>query len=215
MPKVTHIFAAVLLAGSAALTAGCGGLAPVDELTTSTVPEGDAVQVMLEPVDVWDVKDAPAASVAEVDGRKIHVRKRSGGLLEKSWVRLGLYWNSKRPNDIFIGAVALGPKVEVRALRMEIDGEAVDLKKTDDFSFVPGKRGAFDTEEKHLGSFVADIDWLRAAVQSRHSVVVALETNRGILAGDLNVVAGDSENALRKSAKNMFAAFLAAQQAAQ
>ena len=215
MSKATHIFAAVFLAGSAALTAGCGGLTPVDELTTSTVPAGDAVQVMLEPVDVWDVKDAPAASVAEVDGRKIHVRKRSGGLLEKSWMRLGLYWNSKRPNDIFIGAVALGPEVEVRALRMEIDGEAVNLEKTGDFSFVPGKRGVLDTEEKHLGSFVADIDWLRSVVQSRRSVVVALETNRGVLAGDLNVVAGDSENALRKSAKNMFAAFLAAQQAAQ
>ena len=220
MPQVKNILAVLLLAGSAALAGGCGGalqggLTPVDELTTSTTAEGDAVQVMLEPVDVWDEEGAAAAAVAEVDGRKIYVRKRGNALFKRTWIRLGLYWNSKRPNDIFVGAVALGPAVEVRALRMEIDGRTVTLKPTRDFSFIPGKRGVFDGGDKSAGSFIADADWLRDVVQSRSSAKVSLETSRGALTGDLNVVVGDSQSALRKSAKNMFAAFLDARQSAQ
>ena len=217
MKQAKQFFAAALLAGAAALLSGCagaleGGLTPVEDLTIT--PDGAATQVMLEPVDVWDNDGAGQSAAAEIDGRTLQVRKRSGALFRQAWVRLGLYWNSNRPDDVFIAAVALGPEVQVRALRMEIDGQALNLEKTGDFHFIPGKRGVFDTREKHIGSFIADLDWLRSVVESRDSAVVALETDLGVLAGDLNIVAGDSQRDLRKSAKYKFAAFLDAQREA-
>ena len=217
MTRTKQFFAAAALAGAVFALGGCagaleGGLTPVEDVTVT--PDGAAAQVMLEPVDVWDDEGAGGATSAEVDGRTLQVRKRSRALFRQAWVRLGLYWNSKRPDDVFIAAVALGPEVEVRALRMEIDGRAVNLEKTGDFHFIPGKRGVFDTREKHVGSFIADVGWLREVVGSRSSAVVALETSRGVLAGDVNVVAGDLESDLRKSAKNKFAAFLEAQRQA-
>lgn len=217
MPNFKPLFAAFALFSAAALSGGCAGalqgeLTPVENLAVTQ--DNGAAQVMLEPVDVWDDQGAAEAAEAEVDGRKIHVRKRGSALFRQAWVRLGLFWSAKRPNDVFIAAVALGPEVQVRSLRMEIDGQAVELEPTNDFQFTPGKRGPLDNQDKHSAAFVADLDWLRDVVQSRESVVVALETNRGVLAGDLNVVAGDTQNALRESAKNMFAEFLEAQRQA-
>lgn len=216
MKKMKSILAAGLLFGAAALVGGCGGaggLTPAAPVAVST--EGGVTQILMEPVDVWDAEGAAPAAAAEVDGRRLSVRKRGGGLFQQSWVRLVLGWSSARPNDVFVGAIALGPAVEVRGLRMEFDGRPVELRPTGDFSFVPGNRGIFDNQEMHLGAFIADVGWLQEAVNARDSAAVALETSRGVLAGDLNVVAGDSAGALRKSAKNRFAEFLAAVRSAR
>ena len=219
MKHIASILAAAALFGASALSAGCGGaleggLTPPEAVSTSDTAAGDATQVMLEPVDIWDAEGAGEPSVVKSGGRELHVRKRGAALFKRAWMRLGLYWNSKRPNDIFIGAVALGPEVQVSALRMNIDGRNVRLDSTRDFSFVPGKRGVFDTQERHVGSFVADADWLRSVVGARRSVEVRLETSRGVLVGDLNVVSGDNESDLRNSAKSRFAEFLAARDSA-
>lgn len=214
MKHIASIFAALLF-GASVFLAGCGGaleggLTPPEAVSTTDTAEGDATQVMLEPVDIWDAEGAGEPSVANADGRELHVRKRGGALFKQAWIRLGLYWNSKRPDDIFIGAVALGPEVQIKSLQMDIDGRKVRLEPTGDFSFVPGKRGIFDTQERHVGSFIADAEWLRSVVQARRTAAVHLETSRGVLVGDLNVVSGDNENDLRNSAKSRFAEFLAA-----
>ena len=219
MKHIASIFAALFL-GASVFLAGCGGaleggLTPPEAVSTTDTAEGDATQVMLEPVDIWDAEGAGESSVATtLDGRELHVRKRGGALFKRAWIRLGLYWNSKRPKDIFVGAVALGPEVQIKSLQMDIDGRKVRLESTGDFSFVPGKRGIFDTQERHVGSFIANAEWLRSVVQARRSVAVHLETSRGVLVGDLNVVAGDNERDLRNSAKSRFAEFLTARDAA-
>ena len=219
MKHIASILAAAALFGASALSAGCGGaleggLTPPEAVSTSDTAAGDATQVMLEPVDIWDAEGAGEPSVVKSGGRELHVRKRGAALFKRAWMRLGLYWNSKRPNDIFIGAVALGPEVQIKSLQMDIDGRKVRLEPTGDFNFVPGKRGVFDTQERHVGSFIANAEWLRSVVQARRSVAVHLETSRGVLLGDLNVVAGDNENDLRNSAKSRFAEFLAARDSA-
>ena len=218
MTTTKNIFAAALLFGAAGLLGGCGdalqgGLTPPDPIAVTS--QDGATRLLLEPVDIWDAEGAGEPSVAEVDGRQLSVRKRGSALFQRSWIRLVLGWSSARPNDVFIGAIALGPEVEVRSLRMEIDGRRVNLDPTSDFHFIPGKRGILDNQEMHVGAFIADTDWLRNVVEARNAAVVSLETNRGALVGDLNVVAGDSAGALRDSAKNRFAEFLAKQQAAR
>ena len=212
MTTKKSIFAAALVFGIAGLVGGCGGqFAPPEPISVSA--KDGATQLLMEPVDIWDAHGAGEPSIAEVDGRALSVRKRGASLFDQSWVRLMLGWSSRRPNDVFIGAIALGPEVEVRGLRMNIDGQNVKLDPTSDFHVIPGKsrfQDILSNQDMHVGAFVSGMDWLRDVVESRDSVVVTLETSRGALIGDLNVVAGDSANALRGSAKNRFAEFLAA-----
>ena len=203
------ILTAMVVAGTAA-AAGCAqtGLVPVEHLTVA--PDGNGTRVMLEPADVWDDEGAGAAVAATVDGRTLHVRKREKGWIQQSWMRLGLYWSSRRPGSVYVAALALGPSVEVRGLRVDVGGRTVRLPRTDDFHFIPGQRGFLDGREKHAGAFEADASLIREMTEARGAVAIYLETNRGALAGDLSVVAGDDEKDLRASAKNRFAEFLEA-----
>lgn len=199
---------------TAALLSGCGvslptPLAPsagAPEIQRSTNDAGD-VELILDPVDVWEEKGLGSPFVNKEVGDGLTFRKRPKEIFERTWVRLGLFWHSRR-DDVILTAVIYQPSIKFRRLQVFTAAGTTALTPATDFSFTPPK--GFLDRDVSSAVFSMPPSLLQDIADGETSV--AISTNRGSLRVNLSAVVGDSPTVLRQSAKYLFAAFAKRQQ---
>ncbi len=188
----------------AELNLNVGGGEP-DVLIKRFDGENNDVELRLDPVYVWDNINVESEKV-KVDGRELYVRKRpSGGIFERAWVRLGVFWHSKT-DYVFIPIVVLGSPVEIRGLLINSGQSRASLKKADNIKFKPGSK-MFDSDNKKSSAVFKMSLKVFKTITSAKKTQVVIQTNRGNLAVGLDVVTGDSTDDLRTNAKNLIVQF--------
>ena len=99
------------------MLSACGGGAAFSGAKTAAIEKrdnGKDVELILHPVPVWDGGGAVSQTVALDGGGDIVVRVRSTGILDRAYVRMGLFWHSRR-EIIFVPVEVLGPPAKLRA----------------------------------------------------------------------------------------------------
>lgn len=196
------LFSAVFLLSSCVL-------APVAEIAELADDEGN-VELILEPVDVWDNGDAGDAETFTVNEQQLSFRVRSAELLDQAWVRLGLFWHSRQDNIQMPLVIVGGPPVTIRRVQIQAGRSRETLQPAKNFNFTAGKRPLDDV--LHSGAFSITPEML-SAIAEADDVYVTILTSRGVLRVNLAVVTGSSDNQLASSAKYQFADFSRRQQA--
>lgn len=185
-----------------------GGGLPLTAIQQNQDDEGN-VELLLEPVDVWDDQGALEAEQIEVSGKTLYFRMRNKDIFENAWVRVGLFWHTKL-NRIYMPVVVSGPPVEITRIRVTADESSEILEKATNFNFEPGKR-PFD-KELSSGVFTMSPSIL-ATVTDAENFYVDVITNRGQLRVNLSAVTDRTASTLTASAKYQFAEFYRRQQA--
>lgn len=201
---------------------GCAGNLPFDapangEAATSVEPgaierrqtEG-AVELVLQPVDVWDTQKVVSPMTVYVDGAPFKARQRSSGFLEKPYVRAGLFWSS-RAEHVFLPVMVMGPTVEINNVEIHTDSNFSQLRKARNFSFKPAD--IKEADKVSFASFEMRPETLRA-VANADIARMTINTSRGALHMGLDVVGGRSEKDVSHNARVLFARF-AGQMAAE
>ena len=171
----------------------------------------DGVELVLQPVDVWDTQKTVEHMTVFIDGAPFKARQRASGFLEKPYVRAGLFWSS-RAEKVFLPVMVTGPKVDIRSVEIRAGGDFARLRLARNFTFTP----AISPEELKKVSFAAfemNPGTLRA-IANADTARMTINTNRGALHMGLDVVGKRSEEDVSRNARVLFARF-AGQMAAQ
>ena len=161
------------------------------------------VQLVLDPVDVWSEAGLGQPFKSDEIGGNLQFRKRGKEMLERAWVRLGMFWNSRR-DDIVLTAVVYQPAVTIRQMTILINGKKYPVLPAQGFRFSP-PQGAFD-KDASAAAFSMPPSFLYEIVDGGETAFV-LSTNRGVLRVNLTAVVDDSPQGLRRSANYLFSEF--------
>ena len=206
--KLRRLFFAVLFAG---VLSSCGGGLPSGGLGAQLggAPpqihkneDGENVELVLNPVPVWDETNAADSKTVEVGGREVFARVRQGNFLERPFAKAGLFWHSRK-EEIFVPVVVLGPPVKINGVEVRAGGNFSTLRRAKNFKFTPAQS---KWEKVSSAAFEMKPSVLRA-VAGEKTARMTVKTNRGNLHLGLDVVGEDSEAAVRRSARYMFAQF--------
>lgn len=201
-------FFAPLLA--ALLLSACAG-APPPVIEENPVEDG-GVQLILDPVDLWGGGTATGEQQTRtVGGQTITFRVyEERGFFERAYVRLGLFWDSRRKSRIYMPVVIVGnPSVKVLAAYFKTDGERVQLRPAgEDFQFTAPMRLMDGGSIHSTGAFILPAEVL-AKVGDAEKAEVFLRTDQGDLWLDFAVARGIGyrDHVLLASAKYQFAEF--------
>ena len=206
MNKVVRFFAllpALVLAACTDEISRLGQIgAPPPAIEQKT--DGRDTEIILHPVAVWEERDAGDSRQVSVDGHVAQVRPRSGGFWDKSFVRTGLFWHSRKDN-IFVPVVVLGPTAKINQVEMRAGNRTALLRRADNFKFTPGGE-----KSKKGGQSAAAFEMkpeMLAAIVNGDTAHMIIHTNRGNLHLGLDVVKNDSPSAVRENARYLFARF--------
>lgn len=167
------------------------------------------VEIILDPIEVWEERGAAPPQSFTVDDKDIEVRLlKSGDWQDKSWVKVGLFWHSKM-KKVMMPVVVLGPPVEISRIQLVFGDSRVTPPKAKNFSFSTGKP-LFGSSTASSSSFEVRREHLRKIIKEQNPKLI-IETHRGNLLVNLSVTAMD-ENNLNKSLKYLFADFYAKMQ---
>jgi len=194
------------------MLSGCGSISLSGGAASVRHAENDKgdVELVLDPVDLWDAKGLGKPFRADDIDKNLQFRKRNKELLERAWVRLGLFWHSRR-DDIVLTAVIYQPSVTIRQMTLLVNGKKYPVLPAQGFNFTPPK-GLFD-KDASAAAFSLPPTFLYEIVAGGETSFV-LDTNRGTLRVNLSAVVDDSPQALRRSANYLFAEFARKQRAA-
>lgn len=181
------------------------GLSSPQAVTERTNDNG-TLELILEPLDVWDAQGAGKLEPLAVGNEKVFFRLREVESFDRAWVRLGLYWNARLSRVHMPIVIVGGPPVRVQKVRIEADGHRETLELSRNFQFTPAKRMFEKDGELHTGAVSLSPETL-ARIAAAREVVVTLSTNRGNLRVNLSVVTSTDTAALTASSKYQFAQF--------
>ncbi|MDM5147213.1 hypothetical protein NQX30_02320 [Candidatus Persebacteraceae bacterium Df01] len=204
----------LLLLSAVVLLQSCvgGSLGEPPSIRSNSNDVGD-VELVLDPVNVWYEKNTSESVQVEVDGRAFYVRKRhSGGVFEQAWAQAGLFWHS-RGKKVFLTIVTFGPKVTIHEVSIWAGKNYGLLSKARNFQFTPGI-SKLDTRETSSAAFEMNSSLLQAVADAETAQMV-IKTSRGNLKMGLDVMSGDTEADLRRSARYLFTSFADKVKAAQ
>ena len=201
----------ILLILAAAMLSACGGGAAFSGAKTAAIEKrdnGKDVELILHPVPVWDGGGAVSQTVALDGGGDIVVRVRSTSILDRAYVRMGLFWHSRR-EIIFVPVEVLGPPAKLRRVRIVAGDHVAVLQPAQGFHFAPGRPRVklLGGKKPSTAAFEMTPETLAAIASSARAEAV-IETNRGNLAVALDAATGESAAAAAASAKRQFGLFL-------
>ena len=162
------------------------------------------VEVVLDPVKVWDDKNASAPVSVKIGGQNLFMRKYGGDIFDKAWAQMGLFWHSKSKN-IVVPIVVFELAVKIHQVEIRTSEQQALLPMAEDFDFTPGKL-RFDSRPMSSAAFVMPPQLLEAIVNEKIAQLI-IKTDRGNMHVGLDVVHGDAEADLRRNAKYLFALF--------
>lgn len=173
---------------------------------------GGDVELILNPVPVWDETGVSPSAKVSADGREFLVRPRETGVFEPPFARAGLFWHSRLDN-IFMPVVVLGPPAKIRKVEIRAGSSRALLRRApESFKFTPAQTG-----KGKISSAVFELKpKMLRAVSASDTVHLIVSTDRGVLNLGLDVVGGDSPDDYRRNARVLFAQFaekMAAEQA--
>ena len=209
--KTTCLLLAVplLLAGCTTLPRSVTTLSAEIGVERFEDPETGKIELLLEPIDVWNDKGAKPAEEISINDHSLYFRLRETDTFEQAWVRLGLFWHSSQ-EKIILPIVITGPPVTIRKVHIKADRSSATLKLAKNFNFAPAER-AFD-KKLSSAAFTISPNTLAALVKAKNGFI-NIVTNRGGLQVNLSVVPKLGENDLIVSAKYQFADFYRRHQA--
>lgn len=190
----------------------CGGELPLGELgaqfgggeapQVQKNEDGENVEMILHPVAVWDEQKTTPSQPVNIDGREVFVRFRKNDFLERPFVRVGLFWHSRK-EKVFVPIVVLGPPVKIRAVEVRAGGNFALLRRAENFNFTPAQ-SKWDGEISSA-AFEMKPSMLRAIADEK-TAYMRIKTNRGDLHLGLDV-AGGGEAEVRGNARYLFMQF--------
>lgn len=198
------------------LVSGCGNV-PSGDLNLSQLGSGlgaepsaiqrrqneTDVELILDPVPVWDEVGVSPPKTFSVDGTDVSSRLREKKFLERPFARAGLFWHS-RQDHAFLPLVVLGPPVTIKKVEAETQHKKALLRKARGFQFTPAKTGLDGKISSAAFEIKLGILEALATAETAHLIV---HTNRGIMRLGLDVVVEASDDALRNNARVLFARF--------
>ena len=159
------------------------------------------MELILHPVPVWDGGGAVSQTVALDGGGDIVVRVRSTSILDRAYVRMGLFWHSRR-EIIFVPVEVLGPPAKTAA---GADCPRATMSRCCNrrraFILPPAVRALNYWAEKKpsTAAFEMTPETL-AAIATAARAEAVIETNRGNLAVALDAATGDVGRRRRRRA---------------
>lgn len=200
--KMRWILPAILLlaAGGCTQIKSVGGFGEAPTINTRL--QGDSVELVLNPLTVWEQQKNLRITAVDIDGIITQVRLREGDLWEVPYVRAGLFWSSKDTAIILPVAVEQRQPLKIRGAEIIADSHVATLQLAHNFKFTPG--GSNPQYVISKASFRLPEETLRAISKSQTAQLV-LKTHRGDLSLGLDIV--KSSKQAQSNARFMFSLF--------